>query len=59
MRWAGLPSAVMGLSMLGKKVETSPVATQPGLVYAQTMSHLPGVSLQQAELLQRSHGRQT
>ena len=59
MRWAGLPSAVMGLSMLGKKVETSPASTQPGLVCTQTMSHLPGVSLRQAELFQRSHGRQT
>ena len=59
MRWAGLPSAVMGLSMLSKKVETNLAATQPGLVCAQTMSRLPGVCLRQTELFQRSHGRQT
>ena len=50
---------VMGPSMLGMGVETSPAAAQPGLVYAQTMPRLPGVCLQQAELFQRSHGRQT
>ena len=50
---------VMGPSMLGMGVKTSPAAAQPGLVYAQTMPRLPGVCLQQAELFQRSHGRQT
>ena len=59
MRWAGLPSAVIGLSMLGKGVETSPAAAQPGLVCAQTMPRLPGVCLRQAELFQRSHVRKT
>ena len=59
MRWAGLPSVVMGPSMLGKGVETSPAATQPGPVCAQTMRRLPGVCLRQAELFQRSHGKQT
>ena len=59
MRWAGLPSAVMGPSILGKGVKTSPAAAQPGLVCAQTMPRLPGVCLQQAELFQRSHGSQT
>ena len=34
VRWAGLPSAVIGLSMLGKGVETSPAATHPRLVCA-------------------------
>ena len=50
MRWAGLPSAVIGLSILGKGVETSPAAAQLGLACAQTMSRLPGVCLRQAEL---------
>ena len=34
MRWAGLPSAVMGSSMLGKGVKTSPTAAQLGLACA-------------------------
>ena len=55
----GLPSAVMGQSMLGKGVETSPPTTHPGLVCAQTMPRLPGVCLRQAEMFQRSHDRQT
>ena len=59
MRWAGLPSAVMGSSMLGKGVETSPTVAQSGLACAQTRPYLPGMCLRQAELFQRSHGRQT
>ena len=59
MRWAGLPSVVMGPSMLGKGVETSPIATHPGLVCAQITHRLPGMCLRQAELFQESHGRQT
>ena len=59
MHWARLPTAVMGSSMLGKGVETSPVAAQPELVCAQTMPRLSRVCLWQAELFQRSHGRQT
>ena len=59
MHWAGLPSAVMGPSVLGKGVETSPAAAQPRLVCAQTMPRLPGVCLRQAELFQISHDRQT
>ena len=59
MRWAGLPFMVMGPSMLGKGVETSPAATQPGLVCAQTMPRLPRVCLRQAELFQKSHDKQT
>ena len=50
MRWAGLPSAVIGSSILGKGVEISPVTAQLGLACAQTMSRLPGVCLRQAEL---------
>ena len=49
----------MGLSMLGKGVETSPAVAQPGLACAQTMPRLPRVRLRQAEQFQRSHGRQT
>ena len=55
MRWAGLPSAVMGSSILSKKVETSPTAAQLGLACAQTMA---GVCLWQIELFQISYGRQ-
>ena len=47
---AGLPPAVLGPTILSKKVETSPIATQFGLVCAQTMPHLPGACLRQAEL---------
>ena len=50
MRWVGLPLAVMGSSMLGKGVETSPAAAQLRLVCAQTMPRLSGVCLRQAEL---------
>ena len=49
----------MGPSMLGKGVETSPTTAQPELACAQTMPRLPGMRLRQAELFQRSHGRQT
>ena len=61
MHWARLSSVVMGPSMLGKGVETSPAAAQaqPRLVCTQTMPRLPGVCLQQVKLFQRSHGRQT
>ena len=58
MRWARLPSAVMGPSILSKGVETNPVAAQLRLVCAQTMPRLPGVCLWQAELLQMSYGKQ-
>ena len=57
VRWAGLPSAIMGPSILGKGVETSPAATQFGLACAQTIPRLPGVCLRQAELLPISYGR--
>ena len=55
----GLPSAVIGPRMLSNGVETSPVATHPVLVCAQTMSRLSGMCLRQTELFQGSHGRQT
>ena len=58
MRWAGLFSAVMGLSILSKRVETSPTATQLGPACTQTMSRLPGVCLWQIELFQMSYDRQ-
>ena len=58
VRWAGLPSAVMGSSILGKGVETNPATAQLGLACAQTMPRLPGVCLRQAELLQMSYDRQ-
>ena len=58
MRWAGLPSAVMGPSILGKEVEISPATAQLGLACAQTMPRLPGMCLRQAQLLQMSYGRQ-
>ena len=50
MRWAGLPFAVMGPSMLGKGVEISSAAVQLGLVCAQTIHRLSRVCLWQAEL---------
>ena len=59
MRWAELPSAIMGPSILGKEIETNPAAAQLGLACAQTMPHLPGVCLWQAELFQRNYGWQT
>ena len=58
MRWARLPSAVMDPSILSKRVEISPTATQLGPACAQTMHRLPGVCLWQAELFQMSYGRQ-
>ena len=58
MRWAGLLSVVMGLSILSKRIETGPTATQLGSTCAQTMTRLPGVYLWQAELFKMSYGRQ-
>ena len=46
--WAGLPPAVLDLSVLSKRVEISPTETQIGPACAQTMPHLPGACLQQA-----------
>ena len=49
LKWAGLPPAILGPSILSKGVETGPTATQFGLACAQTMSRLPGARLRQAE----------
>ena len=51
MRWARLPFAVMGPSILSKGVKINSAAAQLGLACAQTMPRLPGVCLWQAELL--------
>ena len=48
--WAGLPSAVLGPSVLSKGVKTSPIGIQLGPACAQTMPRLPGAYLRQAEL---------
>ena len=58
VRWAGLPSVVMGPSIMSKRVETGPTAIQLGPACAQTMPRLPGVCLWQAELFQMSYNRQ-
>ena len=55
---AGLPPVVLGLNILSKGVETGPTATQFGPACAQTMPHLTGAHLQQAELFQMSCGKQ-
>ena len=44
LKWAGLPPAVLGPSIL-----TGPIATQFGPACAQTMSHLPRARLWWAE----------
>ena len=49
LKWAGLPPAVLGSSILSKGVETSPTTTQFGPACAQTMSRLPGTRLRWAE----------
>ena len=41
MRWAGLPAAVVGPSILSKEVETGPTGTQLGPACAQTLSPSP------------------
>ena len=48
--WAGLPSAILGLSVLSKGVETGPIGTQIGPACAQIMPCLPGACLRQTEL---------
>ena len=58
MRWAGLPYAVIGPSILSNGVKTSPVAAQLELACAQTTLCLPEVCIWQAELFQMSYGRQ-
>ena len=49
LKWAGLPPAVLGLSILSKGVETGPSATQFGPACTQTMSRLAGAHLRRAE----------
>ena len=58
LKWAGLPPAVLGPSILSKGVETGPTATQFDSVCAQTMPRLPGACLWRVELFQMSCGRQ-
>ena len=56
--WAGLPSAVIGRSILSNGVETSPATVKLGLACAQTMPRLPEVCIWQTKLFQMSYGRQ-
>ena len=49
LKWAGLPLAVLGLSILSKGVEIDPTTTQFFLACAQTIFRLPGARLQRAE----------
>ena len=49
LKWARLPPAVLGPSILSTGVETGPTATQFGLAYAQTMLRLPGARLRRAK----------
>ena len=49
LKWAGLPPAVLGSSILSKGVETGPTATQFGLACAHTISCLPGTRLRRAK----------
>jgi len=58
LKWAGLPPAVLGPSILSKGVETSPTATQLGLACVQTTPLPLGARLQQTELFQMDCGRQ-
>ena len=48
--WAGLPSAILGPSVLSKGVEIGPIGTQIGPACAQIMPRLPGACLRQVEL---------
>ena len=49
LKWARLPLAVLGSSILSMGVETGPTVTQFGPACVQTMSRLPGARLRQAE----------
>ena len=49
LKWAGLPPALLGPSILSKGVEISPTATQFGPVCVQTMSRLPEARLRRVE----------
>ena len=48
--WAGLPSSILGLSVLSKGVETGPIGTQIGPACVQIMPRLSGACLRQTEL---------
>ena len=58
LKWAGLPSAVLGPSILSKGVKTGPTATPFGPTCEQTMSRLLGARLRRVELFQMGYGRQ-
>ena len=49
LKWAGVPLAVLGSSILSKGIETSSTATQFGPACAQTMSRLLGAHLRWAK----------
>ena len=49
LKWAGLPPAMLGPSILSKGVETGLIATQFGPACAQTMSCLPRARLWRAK----------
>ena len=49
LKWAELPPALLGSSILSKGVEIGPTASQFGPAYAQTMSRLSGACLRRAE----------
>ena len=57
LKWAGLPLAVLGPSILSMGVETGPTATQFGPTCAQTMPRLPGTHLRQVKLFQMGYSR--
>ena len=49
LKWARLPPAVLGPSILSKGVEIGPIATQFDPACVQTMSSLLGARLRRAE----------
>ena len=58
LKWARLPLAVLGPSILSMGVETDPAATQFGPACVQTMPHLLEAHLRWAELFQMGCSRQ-
>ena len=57
LKWAGLPPAVLALSILSMGVETGPTATQFGPACVQTMSRLLRAHLRRAKLFQMGCGK--
>ena len=57
LKWAGLPPAVLGLSILSMGVETGPTPTQFGPACVQTMSRLLRAHLWRVELFQMGCGK--